>query len=88
MKGQKKTEYQYEIKVVSHKPRKSLFTVYDQIPVSQNKSVSVDIRETGKGELKEETGQVKWEFELEPSAEKTLNLAYDVAWPKDKDINL
>ena len=88
LKGQKKTEYQYEIKVVSHKPRKSLFTVYDQIPVSQNKSVSVDIRETSKGELKEETGQIKWEFELEPSSERTLNLAYDVAWPKDKNINI
>ena len=53
----------------------------EQIAADQLVSLSYISRK-----LKEETGQIKWEFELEPSSERTLNLAYDVAWPKDKKI--
>ena len=62
--------------------------VYGEVMTSSPAPICSDIRETSKGELKEETGQIKWEFELEPSSERTLNLAYDVAWPKDRNINI
>ncbi len=88
LKGQKKTEYEYEIKVTSRKNKPCQLTVIDQIPVSQDKTIIVDSRNLSGGKLKEETGEVKWDFELEKQQVKTLSLAYDVSWPKDKKINL
>ncbi|MBR5049131.1 MAG: mucoidy inhibitor MuiA family protein [Erysipelotrichaceae bacterium] len=88
LKGQKKTEYEYEIKVTSRKNKTCQMTVIDQIPVSQDKTIVVDQKNISSGVFKEETGEVKWDFDLEPQQTKTLNLAYDVAWPKDKKINI
>ncbi|MBQ6653994.1 MAG: mucoidy inhibitor MuiA family protein [Erysipelotrichaceae bacterium] len=88
LKGQKKTEYEYEIKITSRKNKPCQLTVIDQIPVSQDKTIVVDLKEKSGAVLKEETGEVKWDFQLEPQQAKSLNLAYDVAWPKDKNISL
>ena len=56
LKGQKKTEYEYEIKVTSRKNKTCQLTIIDQIPVSQDKTIIVDTRNLSGGKLKEETG--------------------------------
>ena len=88
LKGQKKTEYEYELKVNSLKDKKVLVTMIDQIPVSNDKSIVVDKKNVSGGKLDEDTGKIIWQFELEPSENKNFNLAYDVSWPKDKRINI
>ena len=42
----------------------------------------------GEGKLDEKTGEIVWEFDLPGSATKSFTLAYDVAWPKDKELSL
>jgi len=88
LKGQRKTEFEYEIKATSRKPTACRLTVIDQIPVSQDKSIEVRHNELSGGQLKEDSGEIRWEFDLENGQTKTLLLSYDVAWPKDKQINL
>ena len=87
-KTTKKTEFAYEIKINSTKLKDCEVTVIDQIPISQDKSIVVDNKNISGGKFEEKSGQVKWEFTLEPSTTKTLQLEYDVSWPKDKNINL
>ena len=84
LKGQKKTEYEYEINVTSRKEKTVSVTVTDQIPVSDEKTIIVDLLDRSEGVLKEDTGLIRWDFELAPAAAKVLKLAYTVAWPKDK----
>ncbi len=60
----------------------------DQIPVSRDKTITIEARELSSGKLEEETGKIEWEFDLEPSQTKTFTLAYDVSWPKDKDLRI
>ena len=88
LKSAKKTEYVFEIKVSSSKPKACNVMIIDQVPVSQDKTITIDTRNLSGGELKSEKGEVRWTFDLEPSTTKTLELAYDVTWPKDKQINL
>ena len=86
LKGQKKTEYEYEIAVSSRKPKVCSLLIKDQIPVTEEKSIQVDVQNLSGGELEEETGIIKWDLTLQPGESRTLNLAYSVAWPKDKQI--
>ena len=88
LKNQKKIDFEYELKVTSGKDKKCLITLYDQIPVSQDRNITVDIDTTSNAKLDESTGKLTWNFELEPKENKTLDLKYSVSYPKDKKINL
>ena len=86
LKGQKKTEYEYEIAAASRKPRACSLLIRDQIPVTEEKTIQVEAQNLSGGELEEKTGIVKWEMPLQPGENKSLTLAYSVAWPKDKEL--
>lgn len=88
LKGTRKTEFEYEIKVVSSKNKACNVTMLDQIPVSSDKTIVIEQTELTGGKLTESNGEVKWEFELQPSETKTFALNYNVSWPKDKNVIL
>lgn len=88
LKGRKKTDYEYEIKVTSTKNKECRVTVRDQIPVSQDKTIVIEKTDISGGKLDEKTGAIDWELELAAGESKTMNLNYSVTWPKDKTINI
>ena len=88
LKGQKKIDYEYELIVNSTKDKKCQVTLLDQVPVSQDKTIVVDLNNTSKAKLDEATGQLSWEFELNEKETKSFDLAYSVSYPKDKKINI
>ena len=85
LKGQTKTEYVYEITVLSNKKKDCRVTVLDQIPVSDEKTIIVEKGEIS-GRLNEESGEVRWDIDLKPQDRKVLKLGYSVSWPKEKKI--
>ena len=88
LKGAKKTEFVYEIQAASLKSEPFAITLIDQIPVSLDKSITVDKDELSSGKYNEDNGEVKWDFTLEPGEKKNITLAYSISWPKDKKIYL
>ena len=86
LKGQKKTEYEFSLTVSSKKEKPCEVLLTDQIPISEEKSITVEKGELSGGKLDEETGIVRWEFTVSPGESRTLKLGYTVAWPKDKII--
>lgn len=86
LKGQTKTEYIYEITVLSNKKKDCRITIFDQIPVSDEKTIIVDKGEISGGKLNEESGEIRWDLDLKPQEKKVFTIAYNVAWPKDKKI--
>lgn len=84
LKGQKKTEYEYEITVSSRKDKEISVTVTDQIPVSEEKSIIVEALQLSAAEREEDTGLLHWNFALAAGETKNISFAYTVAWPKDK----
>ena len=87
LKGQRKTEYEYELSLASRKPKSCHVLLKDQIPVSEEKSIQIEAQELSGGELEEKTGLLRWEFDLAPGESRQLKLAYSVAWPKDKSLS-
>lgn len=88
LKNQKKTEFEYGISVNSSKNDKYLVTLIDQVPLSQDKSIVVDIDNISNANLNQDTGKLTWDFELDPKQNKVFNIAYSISWPKDKQINI
>ena len=88
LKGTKKIEFVYELSVTSRKKEAAKVTLTDQIPVSTDKTITVDIADISKGKLDEDTGKIEWEFDLGPGETKTFTVAYDVSWPKDKEVRI
>ena len=88
LKNQKKTEYEYELKVTSAKDKTCSVTLIDQLPVSMDKTITVEADNISGAKKEEDSGKLTWEFELEPSSGKTFTLAYTICWPKDRQLNI
>jgi len=70
------------ISVKNNKPQKINMVILDQIPVSTIENIEVDAQKLSGAKLNEETGEVKWVFELEPTEQKEWELRYVVTYPK------
>lgn len=60
--------------------------VYDQLPLSQENTISVTNAEYKEGVLDKETGKIEWNVTLQPKQEKSLPLNYTLSYPKNKQI--
>ncbi|MDO5439150.1 MAG: mucoidy inhibitor MuiA family protein [Erysipelotrichaceae bacterium] len=83
----KNTEYSYELKITNGKDSEQTVIVRDQIPVSQDKTITVELLESNGAEKDEKDGMLTWKLQLAPKETKTLTLSYKVTWPKGKNIS-
>lgn len=78
----------YLITVKSMHERAIDFAVFDQVPVSANQDIKVDL--SGKAPTRENVddrrGVVVWEGKLEPDQEQTIEFGYRVSWPSAKSV--
>lgn len=78
----------YLISVKSMHERTVALAVFDQIPVSANEDIKVDM--TGKAPTKQNVddkrGVIVWEGKLEPDQEQTIAFGYRVSWPSAKSV--
>ena len=79
-------EYEYEISLSNKKPEAAEVLVTDQVPVSQDQMITVDLLEAGGGNADGESGEVTWKVTVPPQETRSLRLAYRVSWPKDREI--
>jgi uncharacterized protein (TIGR02231 family) len=78
----------YEIKVKSNKGKAIDLVMEDQVPVSGNKEIKVELKDAGKAEYNAATGGLKWEFKLDPQNTKTMRFAYEVTHNKDMPLSM
>jgi uncharacterized protein (TIGR02231 family) len=79
----------YRISVRNQHERAIQMSVLDQIPVSQNADISVEL--TGKSppsrrDVDNKRGVLAWDFKLEPNAERVIEFGYRAAWPAAKKV--
>ncbi|MBN8912891.1 MAG: DUF4139 domain-containing protein, partial [Rhizobiales bacterium] len=76
------------ISVKSMHERAVALVVLDQVPVSANQDIKVDL--TGKAPTKQNVddkrGVVVWEGKLEPDQEQSIAFGYRVSWPSAKSV--
>lgn len=60
--------------------------LYDQVPVSTNSEIEVNVEELSGGKLNSENGEVKWTIQLEPLGKKDIQLRYTVKYPRQRKL--
>ncbi|GIV37199.1 MAG: hypothetical protein KatS3mg032_1578 [Cyclobacteriaceae bacterium] len=61
--------------------------VEDHVPVSRNSQIEVTLIDSGGARYNKETGKLSWELTLQPNESKTVGFAYEVKYPKGRQIN-
>lgn len=79
----KKETKAYKIRIKNNKQQLVKIKVKDQVPVSNQKEIEVEVLELSGGVKNTENGEVVWDLELKPGEEKELLLKYMVQSPKD-----
>jgi uncharacterized protein (TIGR02231 family) len=83
----KKETYTYEISVRNKKKLGIEIDVEDQVPVSQNKEVEVELLESSSARYDATTGKLSWALKLAAGENKKMKLGFSVKYPKDKVIS-
>lgn len=78
----------FSLDVLSRKAYPIKLTVEDQVPVSNTSEVTVESEELSGGKLDPATGLVKWDLQLLPQGKKSLQLKYEVKYPKNRPVSL
>ncbi|MET0569189.1 MAG: DUF4139 domain-containing protein, partial [Hyphomicrobiaceae bacterium] len=79
----------FRIAVKNHHPRAMTVAVLDQIPVSQNQDIKVELIAKVPPTRKDpddKRGVMAWDIKLEPNEEKQIEFGYRVSWPADKRV--
>jgi uncharacterized protein (TIGR02231 family) len=79
----------YRITVKNLHERTIPVTVIDQIPVSQNSDIKIELlgkTAPTKRDMEDKRGLLAWEMELKPDEEKAVEFGYRVTWPAAKKI--
>ncbi|TAE51178.1 MAG: mucoidy inhibitor MuiA family protein [Bacteroidetes bacterium] len=79
--------YGYEITVRNNKTTPVSLSLEDQIPVSQNKDITVELLDAGGGSVDANTGKVVWALDLKPGETRKLVLKFEVKYPKDQPVS-
>jgi hypothetical protein len=78
----------YEISIRNKKAQPLTIVIEDQIPIANDKEISVDKIEDSNAELNEETGLLTWKKKIEPGKTETISLKYAVRFPKGTQMIL
>jgi uncharacterized protein (TIGR02231 family) len=85
--GSKKEETREWITTVKNNKNQAInMILLDQVPVSTIEEIEVNIQNVSGAKHDIETGEIKWEFELEPSNKKEFELKYSVKYPKFRNL--
>ncbi len=79
----------FRITVKNLHERAIAMTVLDQIPVSQNADIKIELlgkTPPTKRDLEDKRGVLAWEMKLEPDEEKAIEFGYRVTWPAAKRV--
>jgi len=78
----------YEIEIRNNKNKAIKLELFDQIPLSTDKQIIVEVEELSKANYNAKTGVLKWMLELAPAESKKLVVKYVVKYPKARNVEV
>ncbi|MGD0210600.1 MAG: DUF4139 domain-containing protein, partial [Desulfomonilia bacterium] len=70
--------YSYEITIENTRNQKALVTIKDQIPLSQDKTIKVDLIKTNPEVNPDQDGTLNWAFDLEPHQKNKAAFSFSI----------
>ena len=78
--------FAYSITIRNTRKESINLIVQDQQPVSNDKDIIIEDKETGGSEYDETTGMMKWSVPLNANESKSLTFGYTIKYPKGKTV--
>ena len=78
--------FAYEIKIRNTKESAVTLILEDQIPISGDKDITVNLIDASGAKKDDATGKLTWELKLEKAESKSIKLIFSVKYPKNKFI--
>jgi uncharacterized protein (TIGR02231 family) len=85
--GSNKTQkFTYEITLKNSNNDKVKMHLKDQVPLSNDKNIEIELGDNENAVLNEDLGVLNWMIELQPKEVRKIRFTYTVKYPKDKQI--
>ncbi len=88
LNDQKVLTYAYEINVRNGKNSNIRLVIEDQIPISNNQQIKVELTDNGKADVNEHTGMLSWDLKLKPKENKSIKYSFVIKHDKDKQLSM
>ncbi|KXH80518.1 DUF4139 domain-containing protein [Chryseobacterium kwangjuense] len=82
---QEKT-FAYDLIIRNNKKEAITMDLRDQIPLSKDEAVKIELLQSDNAELDKEKGFLTWNLKISPSETKKIRVSYKVRYPKDFSI--
>jgi uncharacterized protein (TIGR02231 family) len=83
----KEKKFSYDIVVKNTKKETVEITIEEQLPISQDKNITVNALELSGGKLNPTAGLVTWKISLKAGESTTKKFNFSVKFPKDTSVN-
>ncbi len=87
LSSKKEQTFTFDITLRNNKKEAVDMKLQDQIPLSPDKEIEIELLESNNGKLAAETGILTWDLNLKPSETKKIRISYKVRYPKDRTIS-
>ncbi len=81
-------DVEWEITVHNTRDENVSIRIYDQVPVSRNSEIKVNVLELSKGVYDKDNGTVYWDLSLRPGENVKQRLVYQVRYPKSGRLTI
>lgn len=84
----KKESFTYDIVLKNNRSTSVNMILQDQVPISKQGEISVDVSEISGAARDEVTGKLEWNVKLNPGETKKFTISYSVKYPKNRKVNV
>lgn len=84
----KKVSYGFEISVRNKKKEAINIIIEDQVPITTNKDLEIEVVEISGAKYDKDNGKLEWNYTINPTESKKMKLKYNVKYPKDKILQM
>ncbi len=86
--SERKETMTFEITVKNNSTAPLTLSIHDQVPVSTDSEIKVDVLETSNAVLDENDGLLTWNVSLQPGESRAYVLSFAVRYPKNKRVQV
>jgi uncharacterized protein (TIGR02231 family) len=86
LSSEKTKTVSYEIAIKNYKPGTIKLTIEDQLPITTNEDIKVELVSSSKAEYNKEEGLLIWKQEIPTKETRKLNFTYTLKYNKDKQL--
>lgn len=87
LSSKKEQTFTYDITIRNNKKEAVQLLLKDQYPLSSDKEIEIELKESEGAKINAETGILTWDLNLKPSETKKIRISYKVKYPKDRIID-